>query len=482
MDKSPPYCFFAFQRGPNLGGGDARVRFGESRMFISAVLRVVAGAVLAVGLFPAMASAQITASPRYSGIVVDGRTGNVLIAEGADETRHPASLTKMMTLYMLFEAMQAGRFSLTTPIRVSAEAASMPPSKLGVPAGGSISTESAILALVTRSANDIAVAVGEALGGDEVNFARMMTQRARSLGMSRTTFRNASGLPDLDQVTTARDMTVLGRRLIQDFPDQYHYFSMTHFAHGSRLIRNHNGMLRDYPGADGIKTGYINASGFNIVTSAQRDGVRLVGAVFGGNSWAQRNSRMAELLDAGFARLGVREVPTPMVALPPRIATARYDGTVGPGPRRAVTTRQAALREPAPPRSRAVATRSTTAARSATVARSNARTNAQARPVATVRTVRATTATRPVQAPAVRTRAAQPRSSTRATQARTSTRTAQSVAPSRSAQRAASSRTAQRATPSRTAQQTTPSRTVQAAPVAPTRAASAARLSGQDPG
>ncbi|MDB5378130.1 MAG: D-alanyl-D-alanine carboxypeptidase, partial [Rubritepida sp.] len=295
-------------------------------MFISVIRRAVAGAVLAVSLLPVLASAQITASPRYSGMVVDARTGNVLIAEAADETRHPASLTKMMTLYMLFEAMQAGRFTLNTPIRVSAEAASQPPTKLGVPAGGSLSTESAILALVTRSANDIAVAVGEALGGDEESFARMMTQRARSLGMSRTTFRNASGLPDPDQVTTARDMTLLGRRLIQDFPEQYHYFSLTHFAHGNRLIRNHNGMLRDYPGADGIKTGYITASGFNIVTSAQREGVRLVGAVFGGNSWAQRNDRMAELLDAGFARLGVREVPPLVASLPPRVAV-RHDAS-----------------------------------------------------------------------------------------------------------------------------------------------------------
>ncbi|MDB5415350.1 MAG: D-alanyl-D-alanine carboxypeptidase [Rubritepida sp.] len=322
-------------------------------MLVSAILRAVAGAALFVSLISGNAQAQITASPRYSGFVVDMRTGNVLIAENADELRHPASLTKMMTLYLLFEAMRDGRFTLSTPIRVSYEAASQPPTKLGVPAGGSLSTENAILALVTRSANDIAVALGEALGGDEVSFAQMMTQRARSLGMSRTTFRNASGLPDPEQVTTARDMTLLGRRLIQDFPDQYHYFSMTTFAHGNRLIRNHNGMLRDYPGADGIKTGYITASGFNIVTSAQREGVRLVGAVFGGNSWSQRNGRMAELLDDGFARMGVRDVPPMMAAVAvalPRIHVAR-DPTVGPGPRRAGPFRQAMLRQE-PPRPR----------------------------------------------------------------------------------------------------------------------------------
>jgi D-alanyl-D-alanine carboxypeptidase len=144
--------------------------------------------------------------------------------------------------------------------------------------------ETAILSLVTRSANDVAAAVGELLGGDVDNFARMMTMRARSLGMTSTTFRNASGLPDWQQVTTARDMALLGRRLFLDFPDRYSYFATTHFAHGRQMIRNHNGMLHDYPGADGIKTGFINASGFNIVTSAQREGVRLVGVVFGGNS------------------------------------------------------------------------------------------------------------------------------------------------------------------------------------------------------
>lgn len=278
------------------------------------------------------ASAQITARDRYASLVVEARTGQVLSAANADETRHPASLTKMMTLYMLFEAMRDGRLNLSTPIRVSAEAASRPPSKLGVPAGGSISAETAILALVTRSANDIASAVGEALSGDEDAFARAMTMRARSLGMTRTTFRNASGLPDPEQVTTARDMTVLGRRLIADFPEHYHYFSVQYFAHGSRMIRNHNGMLRDYPGTDGIKTGFINASGFNIVTSAQREGVRLVGAVFGGSSWPQRNNHMAELLDEGFQRMGVRSVPA-MAQAAPRVVAGR-DATVGPGPRR----------------------------------------------------------------------------------------------------------------------------------------------------
>jgi D-alanyl-D-alanine carboxypeptidase len=307
-------------------------------MIISAITRVAMAACLT--MFAGAATAQITSRDRYASMVVDSRTGQVLSAANADETRHPASLTKMMTLYMLFEAMRDGRLTLATPIRVSAEAASRPPSKLGVPAGGSVSAESAILALVTRSANDIATAVGEALAGDEDAFARVMTQRARSLGMTRTTFRNASGLPDPEQVTTARDMVLLGRRLIADFPDQYRYFNTQFFAHGNRMIRNHNGMLRDYPGTDGIKTGFINASGFNIVTSAQRDGVRLVGAVFGGSSWPQRNNHMAELLDEGFQRMGVRAAPAMAAAPSARVAMGR-DPAPGPGPRRLVSTAQA---------------------------------------------------------------------------------------------------------------------------------------------
>ncbi|WP_424814093.1 D-alanyl-D-alanine carboxypeptidase family protein [Roseococcus sp. YIM B11640] len=389
-------------------------------MAVSAMLRAVLGATLALGLLSVRAEAQITQSLRYSGIVVDMRTGNTLIAEAADEPRHPASLTKMMTLYLLFEALRDGRVSLSSPVVVSAEAASRPPSKLGVPAGGSISVESAILALVTRSANDIATAVGEMLAnGDEDSFARMMTQRARSLGMSRTTFRNASGLPDPDQITTARDMTQLGRRLIQDFPDRYHYFGLTHFAHGNRMIRNHNGMLRDYPGADGIKTGYINASGFNIVTSAQRDGVRLVGAVFGGNSWAQRNNRMAELLDDGFARLGVRSVPA---VATPRVMAGR-DATIGPGPRAAI--RQVSLREAPARAGRAVATttattRTTRATRSARAATTTQATRTTTR---TRATAAATAPAAPRAARTTTTRTRQTRSAGTTTQTRSATTT-----------------------------------------------------------
>jgi len=250
------------------------------------------------------AEAQI-GSARYSAIVIEARTGSVLIDAGADEPRFPASLTKMMTLYMVFEALRDGRTQLGSRIVMSEEAASRPPSKLGIPAGGGLTVEQAILALVTKSANDVAAAVGEHLAGSEERFAQMMTMRARSLGMTQTRFRNASGLPDWEQVTTARDMATLGRRLFTDFPNRYHYFGTVHFAWGRAQIRNHNRMLGDYDGADGIKTGFINASGFNIVTSAQRDGVRLVGATFGGSSWVERDRHMGALLDQGFSRMGV---------------------------------------------------------------------------------------------------------------------------------------------------------------------------------
>jgi D-alanyl-D-alanine carboxypeptidase len=250
------------------------------------------------------ARAQI-GSERYSAIVLDSRTGNVLVQASPDEQRHPASLTKMMTLYMVFEALREGRLSLDSRVPFSEAAASRPPSKLGVPPGNSISLEAAILALVTRSANDVAAAVGERLGGSEERFAQMMTLRARALGMTRTTFRNASGLPDPDQVTTARDMATLGRRLIQDFPDRYHYFGMSHAQIAGQRIRNHNRMLDSYDGVDGIKTGYIRDSGFNIVTSASRGGQRIVGAVFGGSSWVERDAHMASLLDQGFNGLGI---------------------------------------------------------------------------------------------------------------------------------------------------------------------------------
>jgi len=332
-------------------------------------------AMLAAWLLPHPAAAQI-GGERYAALVAETRTGRVLIAANADEPRYPASLTKMMTLYMVFEALREGRLQLSTPIRMSEEAASRPPSKLGLPVGASLTTEQAILALVTKSANDVAAAIAEHLGGSEERFAQMMTMRARAIGMTRTTFRNASGLPDPDNVSTARDLATLGLRLLRDFPNRYHYFSTVHFNWGRIAIRNHNRMLGDYAGADGIKTGYIRASGFNIVTSAERDGIRLVGVTMGGSSWVERDQHMGALLDQGFAQLGVAARPPPsiMAAVPAvRGARAAPVANAASGRRSAsaaarnrTADRRAVATRPTPARARVGTGRGTTAAAAAT--------------------------------------------------------------------------------------------------------------------
>jgi D-alanyl-D-alanine carboxypeptidase len=251
------------------------------------------------------ARAQI-GSERYASIVLDVRSGTPLVAASPDEIRYPASLTKMMTAYMAFEAIRERRTTLNTPIYVSDDAASMSPSKLGLLPGSTITVEEAILAIVTKSANDAAAALGEHLGsGSEARFAQLMTMKARQLGMRNTSFRNASGLPSFEQVTTARDMATLGRRLITDYPQYFHYFSTPAFIYNGRTHTNHNRLLQQYDGADGIKTGYINDSGFNLVASARRNGVRLVAAVFGGSSSRERDQHMMALLDQGFETMGV---------------------------------------------------------------------------------------------------------------------------------------------------------------------------------
>ena len=250
------------------------------------------------------ARAQV-GSDRYSSIVVDAGSGAVLSSVNPDALRHPASLTKVMTAYMLFGALRDGRLSLDQPVPVSAHAASQQPSKLGLLPGRSITVEQALLGLVTKSANDTAAALGELMGGDEGRFAQMMTLQARSLGMVQTTFRNASGLPDSDQVTTARDLAVLARHLVQDFPMYYHYFGTPGFLWHGRIIPNRDTMLQTYPGADGSKAGYIGASGHNLVTSAVRAGVRLIGVVLGTASRAERDGQMTALLDQGFELMDV---------------------------------------------------------------------------------------------------------------------------------------------------------------------------------
>ncbi|MBV9538556.1 MAG: D-alanyl-D-alanine carboxypeptidase [Acidisphaera sp.] len=276
----------------------ARVGFA-----LPTVALVVSWLLLSAGL----AHAQI-GSARYSSIVIDASSGDVLEAVNADEPRHPASLTKMMTLYMVFEALRDRRIGLDQLVPVSWHAASVEPSKLGLVPASRLTVEEAILGLVTKSANDAAAALGELLGGDEDRFAEMMTLRARALGMGRTQFRNASGLPDPDQVTSARDLATLARRLITDFPAEYRYFSTPSFVFHGRMVYNHDLMLQRYPGADGIKTGFINASGHNIATSAVRNGVRLIGIVMGASTNDERDRHMASLLDAAYERL---DVPLP---------------------------------------------------------------------------------------------------------------------------------------------------------------------------
>lgn len=240
------------------------------------------------------------AAAKYASFVMDVETGRVLHAENADTRNYPASLTKMMTLYLVFEALDKGKLTLNQKFSASARAARQPSSKLGLNRGETVTVREAIMALVTKSANDVASMVAEEIGGTERQFAMIMTAKARQLGMSRTTFRNASGLPHRGQTSTARDMATLARRLLTDYPHYYHYFSAAEFNYDGARHKNHNNLLRKYAGTDGIKTGYIRASGFNLVASVVRNGHRLVGVVFGGRSPRARDRHMMALLDEGF--------------------------------------------------------------------------------------------------------------------------------------------------------------------------------------
>ena len=265
----------------------------------AAFLRVAILAVL-VTLAAGLQTAGAVAAAKFAAMTVDARNGKVLFAENADAIRHPASLTKMMTLYLVFQDLSTGKIKLDSPIKMSARATGMAPSKLGVKAGQSITVETAIRALVVKSANDVAAAVAENLGGSEKAFAQRMTSTARNIGMSRSTFLNASGLPNSGQVTTARDMATLGLRLMRDFPQYYPYFRTRSFVYQGRTIKGHNRLLGSYEGTDGIKTGYINASGFNLVSSVRRGDKRLVGVVLGGKSGASRDAYMKQMLSRNF--------------------------------------------------------------------------------------------------------------------------------------------------------------------------------------
>jgi D-alanyl-D-alanine carboxypeptidase len=255
-------------------------------------------------------------------LILDATSGRELVADRADELRHPASLTKLMTIYLTFSSLDSGRLSLGDALPVSINALNAPPTKLGLPPGGTVNVRDATMALVTRSANDAAIVLAEAIGGDEATFAQLMTQKARQLGMTSTVYRNASGLPNREQVTTARDLARLAFALMRDFPHYYAIFSVQSFPYRGRILENHNRMLLSYEGADGLKTGYTVASGFNLVMSAMRDNRRLIGVVMGGDSAGQRDRMMADLMDYGFATAqSMRLSPWTSIRKP---ASARY--------------------------------------------------------------------------------------------------------------------------------------------------------------
>jgi len=268
--------------------------------------------------------ALVIAAP-YAAMVIDARSGEVLHSRNADTRLHPASLTKMMTLYVVFEAVENGEISLDDYVTISRNAAAEPPSKLGLKSGQKIQLRYLIRAAAVKSANDAATALGEAIEGSEAAFARRMNRTAKALGMSNTTFRNAHGLTEDGHLSTARDMTTLGRHLLYDYPEYYNLFSRTSTDAGVKTVSNTNRrLLADYRGADGIKTGYTRAAGFNLVASAERGQERIIATVFGGRSSATRNARVAELLDMGFQR-----APTTVAFRAPRKPTYQPSGAQG---------------------------------------------------------------------------------------------------------------------------------------------------------
>ncbi len=294
-------------------------------------------------LNPAVAS-------RDAYLIVDAESGRELLSDRPDELRHPASLTKLMTLYLAFSALDSGRLSLTDALPVSANALNATPTKMGL--SGTVAMRDAMMGLITRSANDAAVVLAEALAGDEDAFARQMTQKARQLGMASTVFRNASGLPHREQVTTSRDMGRLAYALLRDYPHYYPVFSVQSFFFRGRPLENHNRMLASYAGADGLKTGYTAASGFNLVMSAVRDNRRLIGVVMGGDTAFQRDRLMADLMDRGFATAQAMAL-APWTA-PRRAPSARYTASqFSPGAAVVETpraTQMAKAEAPAPPK------------------------------------------------------------------------------------------------------------------------------------
>jgi len=283
---------------------------------------------------PGVAQAQVpylslkptpAADTKYAAIVVDANTGEVLYAKRADSPRYPASITKVMTLYLVFEAISEGRIRGSDMVTVSARAASQPPTKLGIKAGDQISVDDAMKAVAVRSANDMAVALAEHLAGSEQRFAALMTLRGQELGMSNTRFANASGLPDSRNVSSARDIAILSRAVMRDFPQYYGYFSIRSYQFRGQTITNHNRLMGQFAGMDGLKTGYINASGFNLAASAVRDGRRLIAVVLGGRSGASRDDHVEDLLLTGFNVMKRRSLGETIT-----VAQSMFEPTEGP--------------------------------------------------------------------------------------------------------------------------------------------------------
>jgi D-alanyl-D-alanine carboxypeptidase len=261
-------------------------------------------------------------APPASAMAIDVYTGRILYSKNASELRYPASLTKVMTLYLLFDALRDGKLSMNTELKVSAHAADQSPTKLGLSAGDTISVADAIGAIVTKSANDMAVAVAEALAGSEEEFARRMTQKARTIGMLNTTFRNASGLPDPDQKTTAQDLIVLGKGILADHPERCKAFATKYFQYDGEVFRNHNTLLFTYEGMEGMKTGFTSASGFNLIATARRGDKRLLAVVLGGQSAGARNAAMRNILDSSWSKaltqVAARKAGIQVVAIKPK--------------------------------------------------------------------------------------------------------------------------------------------------------------------
>jgi len=388
----------------NIGTGKFMLRttFASSRVLracIFGLVTVTAGVIFTTDTADARRSrhhrhharhhqeARESYSPAFSSIIVDGNSGATLSSNNPDASRHPASLTKIMTLYLLFERLDAGKMKLDTEMDVSEHASEQAPTKLGLRPGQSIAVEDAIKGLVTRSANDAAVVIAEALAGDEGDFAKLMTRKARALGMTKTVYRNASGLPDDEQVTTARDQATLGRAIQERFPRYYRYFSTTAFNYHGHSIRNHNKLLGNVEGVDGIKTGYTRASGFNLVTSMRRGNRHLVGVVLGGRSGGSRDTIMRGLLAENLEKAATKRTVAAVTERNSSDANADVaEADAASRPTQTVQVQgavQVASAEPpaAPPaRSTAPATRSLIAAAAAAIPQPQARTEPKTEP------------------------------------------------------------------------------------------------------